>query len=202
MSSNHTKRDQQICFLHPWTSALVHTRLWSEDKYSFIVLLSLLCVKMPYEHWRISQKTLSTVGDNKLNLSSPLSPVRSAGSWNWLSSVGWVEQHVTENHQSWTGRTTSWSAVLSVAAWFVASKSASYMPWVIVITSGQSNHGQSQRTRKEIDLHWSSPPTDWILNPPEDKNFTDFSFFFFNLLYVLAKKVFFLSQSQTFLFLS
>lgn len=151
---------------------------------------------MPYEHWRISQKTLSTVGDNKLNLSSPLSPVCSAGSWNWLSSVGWVEQHVTENHRSWTGRTTSWSAVLSVAAWFVASRSVGYMPWVIVITSGQSNHGQSQRTQKEIDLHWSSPP-----NSKSSRRQKQF-FFFFNLLYVLAKKVFISVTNFSFLVLT
>lgn len=66
--------------------------LSSEDKYSFIVLYLFLfvvcirlCVKMPYKHLKICQKTLSTVCDNKLNLCSMLPTELKLTELRWLS---------------------------------------------------------------------------------------------------------------------
>lgn len=164
MSSNHTKRGQQICFLHRWTSALIHPAFHLGTNIASQYCISSLCLDAVNikEHLRKLSELWVIISST-----SPLGEVQSAHlgaeiDWAPLAELSSMWQRTIKAE---TGRTASWSALLSVTAWFVAS----YMPRVMVITSGQSNHGQSQRTRKEIDLRWSSSPTGWILNPPKDK---------------------------------
>lgn len=114
-----------------------------------------------------------SVGDNKLTLSSILSHFQL--SWELkLTELRWLSWAACDGEPS---KVIYWDYVLVGCS---LCGSMLYMPRVRAIASDQSNHRQSQRTRKEIELHYR-------LNPKSPKRQTLHRLSF--LLYVFAKKV-------------